>query len=396
MTKRDFYEILEVDRNATSDEIKSGYRKMAMKYHPDRNPGDKDAEEKFKEAAEAYEVLMDSNKRARYDQFGHEGMRGTDFHGFDNVGDIFSAFSDIFNFGGGSIFDDLFGSPGRGSRTRRYRSAGIQGSDLKLTILLPLEEIAEGTEKTLKVKRFQKCEVCGGSGARSSSGTVECSTCHGAGEIRQVSRSMFGQFINVQVCPACNGEGRVIKDKCPNCTGEGRVKGESTMKVNIPPGVSAGNYIPLRGQGNAGVRGGQPGDLIVVIEEEPHKFFKRDEDDILFELTISISDAVLGAELEIPVLGGSVMLKIEPGTQPGKILKLRDKGIRHLNQSGRGDQLVRINVFIPNKISSKEKELFKELARSDNVKPKAKSGWHGTKDASGSKGFFNKVKDSFS
>ena len=395
MTKRDFYEILGVNRNATNDEIKSNYRKMAMKYHPDRNPGDKEAEDKFKEAAEAYEVLMDPNKRARYDQFGHEGMRGTDFHGFDNVGDIFSAFSDIFNFGGGSIFDDFFGSS-RSHRGRKYRSPGIQGSDLKITIHLSLEEVAEGTEKILKIKRYNKCEVCNGTGAKSASGTVECSTCNGSGEIRQVSRSMFGQFINVQVCPACNGEGRVIKDKCPNCSGEGRVKGEYTVKVTIPAGVSSGNYIPLRGQGNNGVRGGQSGDLIVVIEEEPHKFFKRDEDDILFDLTISITEAVLGAEIEIPVLGGTVMLKIEPGTQPGKILRLRDKGIRHLNHSGRGDQLVRINIFIPNKINSKDKELFKELSRSENMKTKpGKSGTH-SKDSSGSKSFFNRVKNSFS
>ncbi len=392
MTKRDFYEILEVTRSATPDEIKSSYRKMAMKYHPDRNPGDKGAEEKFKEAAEAYEVLMDPNKRARYDQFGHEGMRGTDFHGFDNVGDIFSAFSDIFNFGGGSIFDDLFGGSSRGGRSRRYRSPGIQGSDLKVTIHLPLEEVAEGVEKTLKIKRYQNCEVCGGSGARSSSGTSECSTCHGAGEVRQVSRSMFGQFINVQVCPTCNGEGRVIVDKCPNCSGEGRIKGETTMKVNIPAGVSSGNYIPLRGQGNAGVRGGQSGDLIVVIEEEAHKLFRREEDDILFDLTISITEAVLGAEMEIPVLGGSVKLKIEPGTQPGKVLRLRDKGIRHLNHSGRGDELVKINIFIPDKINSKEKEIFKELSRSDNLKPKTNTKTSG----SHSKGFFSKVKGSFS
>jgi molecular chaperone DnaJ len=391
MTKRDFYEILGVQRSASTDEIKSSYRKMAMKYHPDRNQGDKDAEEKFKEAAEAYEVLMDPNKRARYDQFGHAGMRGTDFHGFDNVGDIFSAFSDIFNFGGGSIFDDFFGSS-RGERSRRYRSQGIQGSDLKITIHLSLEEIAEGTEKTLKVKRYQKCEQCDGTGAKSSSGTSECNTCHGSGEVRQVSRSMFGQFINVQVCPTCNGEGRVIKDKCPNCSGEGRVKGETTLKVNIPAGVSNGNYIPLRGNGNAGVRGGQAGDLIVIIEEELHKYFKREEDDIIYELTISITEAVLGADIETPVLNGSVMLKIEPGTQPGKILRLRDKGIRHLNHSGRGDQLVKINVFIPNKINSKEKELFKELSHSESIKPKSGSKQSGTH----SKGFFSKVKDSLS
>lgn len=389
MTKRDYYEILGIARTASGDEIKSSYRKMAMKYHPDRNPGDKEAEEKFKEAAEAYEALMDPNKRARYDQYGHEGLRGTGFHSYENVNDIFSAFGDIFGgFGGGSIFDDLFG--GGRQRSRRYRSPGIQGSDLKITLALTLEEIAEGVEKHLKVKRFHKCEVCNGSGAQEGSHPVDCSTCGGTGEVRQISRSMFGQFINVQVCTTCNGEGKVIRDKCTNCHGEGRVKGEATIKVNIPAGVSNGNYIPLHNEGNAGIRGGQAGDLIVLIEEAPHKHFIRDEDDIILDLTITITDAVLGADMEIPVLNGSAKLKIEPGTQPGKILKMRDKGIRHLNHSGRGDQLVRINIFIPGKVNNKEKELFKQLAGSDNLKPKP------GKNSEHAKGFFSKVRDSFS
>jgi molecular chaperone DnaJ len=362
---------------------------MAMKYHPDRNPGDNEAEEKFKEAAEAYEVLMDPNKRARYDQYGHEGLRGTGFHSYENVNDIFSAFGDIFGgFGGGSIFDDLFGTGGR-QRSRRYRSPGIQGSDLKITLALTLEEIADGVEKSLKIKRFHKCEVCKGSGAKEGSQPVDCTACGGSGEVRQISRSMFGQFINVQVCPTCNGEGKVIRDKCTNCHGEGRVKGDATIKVNIPAGVSNGNYIPLRNEGNAGIRGGQAGDLIVLIEEAPHKHFIRDEDDIILDLTITITDAVLGADLEIPVLNGTAKLKIEPGTQPGKVLKMRDKGIKHLNHSGRGDQLVRINVFIPGKITNKEKELFKQLSDSENLMPKSGKG------SQHSKGFFSKVRDSF-
>ncbi|RPI12836.1 MAG: molecular chaperone DnaJ [Ignavibacteriae bacterium] len=391
MTKRDYYEILELTRNATSDEVKTSYRKMAMKFHPDRNPGNSEAEEKFKEAAEAYEVLMDPNKRARYDQYGHEGMRGTNFHGFDNVNDIFSAFGDIFGgFGGGSIFDDIFGGGGRGQRSRRYRQPGIQGSDLKITLQLSLEEIAEGVEKTLKVKRYQQCKKCHGSGAKEGSHPVDCTTCQGAGEVRQISRSMFGQFINVQVCPTCNGEGKVIKDKCTECGGEGRTKSEATMKVNIPAGVSSGNYIPLHGEGNAGIRGGQAGDLIVIIEEQPHKYFIRDEDDVILDLTISVTDAVLGTDIEIPILGGTTNIKIESGTQPGKIIRMRDKGIRHLNHSGRGDQLVRVNIFIPSKLSSKEKDLFKELSDSDNLRPK------GSKGSQHSKGFFSKVKDTFS
>jgi len=362
MSKRDYYEILDIGKNASDDEIKTSYRKLAMKYHPDRNPGDHTAEEKFKEAAEAYEVLSNPDKRARYDQFGHQGMRGGyDYHGYSNINDIFSQFSDIF--GGGSIFDEIFGSGGTRRHSGRHKQRGIQGSDLKINLKLSLEEISEGTEKTLKVKRYEKCSNCGGSGAKGNTGTTDCQPCHGTGEIRHVSRSMFGQFVNIQVCPTCNGEGKIIKDKCPFCEGEGRVKEEATIKVNIPAGVSTGNYIPLREHGNAGIRGGGSGDLIVMIEESEHKHFVREEDDVLFELTISISDAVLGTETEIPVLGGTVMLKIEPGTQPGKILRLRDKGIKHLNHSGRGDQLVYINIFIPNKLTGKEKEMFRELAK---------------------------------
>jgi molecular chaperone DnaJ len=392
MSKRDYYEILGVTKSASEDEIKSAYRKLAMKYHPDRNPGDKDAEDKFKEAAEAYEVLSDSQKKARYDQFGHQGMHsgGYDYQGFSNVNDIFSHFSDIFS--GGSIFDELFGSGGSRRHSGRHKQPGIQGSDLKVNLRLTLEEIAEGIEKTIKVKRFDKCSVCGGSGAKAGSGSVDCQTCGGAGEIRQVSRSMFGQFINVSVCPTCNGEGKVVKDKCPECSGEGRVRAEATIKVNIPAGVSSGNYIPLRGQGNAGIRGGHAGDLIVVIEEIPHKHFVREEDDIIYDLTISITDAVLGAEVEIPILAGSAKLKIEPGIQAGKILRMRDKGIKHLNHNGRGDQLVHISIYIPNKLSTKEKELFKELSKSENLRPKLKG-----KDQEGkSKSFFNKFKENFS
>ena len=387
--KRDYYEILEVSRQAADVEIKTAYRKLAMKYHPDRNPGNKDAEDKFKEAAEAYEVLSDPNKRARYDQFGHAGMRGSGFEqGFGNVNDIFSHFSDIF--GGGSIFDEIFGQGGGGRHSGRHKQHGIQGNDLRITLRLTLEEIAEGTEKTLKVKRQEKCSACSGSGAKGSSGTSECQTCHGAGEVRTVSRSLFGQFVNIQVCPHCNGEGRVIKDKCTECGGDGRKRAESTLKVNIPAGVSSGNYIPLRGEGDSGIRGGASGDLIVLIEEVEHKYFVRDQDDIHYEHTISIPEAVLGTETEIPVLGGSVMMKVEAGTQPGKILRLRDKGIKHLNHSGRGDMLVHINIFIPGKLSNKEKDIFKELSGSVHMNPPKKSsdGKQG--------GFFSKVKNKFS
>ncbi len=387
MTKRDYYEILGVSRDASESDIKSAYRKLAMQFHPDRNPGNKEAEEKFKEAAEAYEVLADSEKRERYNRYGHAGLRGTGMHDFTNVEDIFSAFSDIFGgFGtGGSIFDEFFGTGAR--QRRRSQSPGIRGTDLKINLRLTLEEISTGIEKTLKVKRYEKCSRCNGSGAKPGSGSSLCSTCSGTGEVRHVSRSMFGQFVNIQVCPSCNGEGKVIKEKCTDCNGEGRIKGESTIKVNIPGGVSNGNYIPLHNQGNAGIRGGGNGDLIVMIEEAPHKFFLRDEDDILYDLIITIPDAVLGTEIEVPTLEGTARLKIEPGTHPGKILRMRDKGIKHLNSPGKGDQLVRINIYIPEKLSYKEKELFKELSKSENLKP-AGSRQSGTK----SKGFFSRAK----
>ncbi|HJY62765.1 MAG TPA: molecular chaperone DnaJ [Ignavibacteria bacterium] len=388
MDKRDYYEILGVTKNASDSEIKSSYRKMAMQFHPDRNPGNKEAEEKFKEAAEAYEVLSNPEKRARYDRFGHSAMRGGyDYHGYSNINDIFSQFSDIF--GGGSIFDEIFGSGGTRRHSGRHKQPGIQGSDLKINLKLTLEEIAVGADKTLKVKRNEKCSHCSGTGAKGTSSTTECPSCNGTGEIRHVSRSVFGQFVNIQVCHECNGEGRIIRDKCQHCGGEGRQKAESTIKVSIPAGVTSGNYIPLRGQGNAGIRGGAPGDLIVLIEESQHKHFVREEDDVIYELTISVTDAVLGAEVEVPVLGGTVMLKIEPGTQPGKVLRLRDKGIKHLNHSGRGDQLVYVNIYIPNKLNSKEKEYFKELSRSENLKPKKNAEQK-------SKGFFSRVKESFS
>jgi molecular chaperone DnaJ len=368
MTKKDYYEILELSREASLDEIKTSYRKLAMQCHPDRNPGDKQAEEKFKELAEAYEVLSDSNKKQRYDQFGHAGVDSTGFHGFDNINDIFSHFSDIFGgfSGGGSIFDDFFG----GGSSRRGRTQGIQGSDLKMTLKLTLEEIAEGIEKKIKVKKHKVCEECNGSGAKSDSGYASCTNCNGTGEVRQVSRSIFGQVVNVSECSNCNGEGRIVKEKCSNCSGEGRSKTETTIKVNIPPGVTDGNYIPLREQGNAGIRGGVSGDLIVFIEEEKSEYFTRHGDDVVYELDISFIDAALGADVVVPTLKGKAKLKIEQGTQSGRILKMKDKGIKHLNGYGRGDQLVKINVYTPTKLSSKEKQVLKELLKSENFHPK--------------------------
>ena len=385
MNKRDYYEILGVPRNASIEEIKSAYRKLAMKYHPDRNPGNKEAEEKFKEATEAYEVLSDPEKRQRYDQYGHEGLRsGYDYHTYTSIDDIFSAFSDIFGGFGGSIFDEFFGTGTRSRRTRQV-NIGERGSDLKIRLLLTLEEIATGTEKVIKLKKYIVCDVCNGSGAKAGSGYRTCPTCNGTGEIRHVSRSFFGQFINITTCSTCGGSGKVVAEKCPKCNGEGRTQGEETITIKIPAGVEDGNYIPLTGKGNAGKRGGPAGDLIVVIEEKKHEYFYRNKDDVYYELLISFPEAVLGTKIEIPTLYGKETIKIEPGTQPGTRIKLSGKGIPHLNQYGKGDQIVIVNVYVPTNLNSKEKALLKELSQSPNIKPKDSD--------SKSKDFFSKIKE---
>jgi len=388
MAKQDYYQTLGVGRSATAEEIKKAYRKLALQFHPDRNPGNKEAEEKFKEAAEAYEVLGDEAKRQRYDQYGHEGIRGTDFHPFNDVNDIFSAFSDIFGGGtGGSIFDDMFSSQSRG----RSRGGAASGSDLKIRLRLPLEEIASGVEKKLKVKKWKRCDDCGGSGARSSGSLATCPVCHGSGEIRQVSRSVFGQFVNIATCQNCGGEGKVIKEPCQTCRGDGRVQGEATIKVQIPAGVGEGNYIPLRGEGNVGKRGGPAGDLIVVIEEEPHAVFTRNGDDVILDLLVSFPEAAAGGDIEVPTLTGRARLKIDAGTQSGRILRMRDKGIPHLNSFGRGDQLVRVNVWVPTTLSADERRILKELAESEHFHPR-----EGDRSANSEKSFFGRMKKAFS
>ncbi len=379
MAKRDYYEILGVSKTATEDELKKAYRKLAMKYHPDRNPDDKEAEAKFKEAAEAYEVLKDSQKRAKYDRFGHQGMRGgQDFQGFSNANDIFSHFSDIFggaggggfsSGGSGSIFDDIFGGGGHG---RRQRTTGTPGQDLKVTLKLKLEEIASGTTKKIKLKKHKKCTTCNGTGAKDSASYQTCSVCSGAGEVKQVSRSMFGQFVNIAPCNNCSGTGKVITAPCVTCKGDGRVYEESTIKINIPAGVSDNSYMTMRGEGNAGKNGGPAGDIIVIFRELPHEYFIRDEDNIIYDLSISFPEAVLGTDVEIPTLNGRAKLKIERGTESGKFLKMREKGIQHLNRHGAGDQLVKISIRVPRKVNSKEKELLKELDKQPNIKVEAK------------------------
>ena len=372
MNKRDYYEVLGVAKTATADEVKKSYRKIAMQFHPDRNPDNKEAEEKFKEATEAYEVLSDTTKRQRYDQFGHSGMHGgQDFHGFSNVNDIFSHFSDIF--GGSSIFDDFFGQTSSRGRGRR-RSTGTPGSDLRVTLKVTLEEIASGVSKKIKIKKHVKCETCNGTGSEGGSSTKTCSVCNGAGEIRSVSRSVFWQFVNIQPCSNCNGEGSVVDKPCRSCVGDGRKQEEVTIKIDVPAGVADGNYMTLRGQGNSGLRGGPAGDIIVVFQEIAHDYFKREGDDILYDLFISFPEIVLGTEVEVPTLNGKAKLKIDGGTQPGKLLRMREKGIQHLNQHGAGDQLVRVNIFVPKKISVKERELLKELLDMPNIKINSGSG----------------------
>ena len=390
MTKRDYYQVLGVGRTATPEEIKKSYRKLAMQYHPDRNPGNKEMEDKFKEAAEAYEVLSDVDKRRRYDQYGHEGMRGADFrYSTGDIHDIFNAFGDIFGGGfGGSIFDSMFGEQ---QRPRQRASAGIPGSDLKIRLRLTLEEIATGVEKKLKMKKWKACDTCHGSGAKPGTHKITCPVCNGTGELRQVSRSVFGQFVNISTCNNCGGEGKIIQEPCVTCKGDGRVQGETTIKVNIPAGVSEGNYIPLRGEGNVGPRNGPAGDVIVVIEEEPHPHLVRNGDDVVLDLLVSFPEAALGAEVTVPTLSGRAKLKIEPGTQSGRILRMRDKGISHLNSYGRGDQLVRVNVWVPTSLTSQERSAIKGLGELENFNPK-----EGDKSANSDRSFFERMKKAFS
>ena len=379
MPKRDYYEVLGVSRDASPEEIKKAYRRLAMQYHPDRNPDNKEAEERFKEIAEAYEVLKDPAKRRRYDQFGHEGVQGGFGGGFaDFEFDLADALRTFMSEGFGG-FADLFGM-GREERGRRQPP---RGSDIQIRLKLSLEEIATGVRKTLKVRKHVRCPDCGGTGAKAGTGTRVCPVCRGAGEVRQVSRSLFGQFVNITTCPECGGEGRVIEEVCPRCRGEGRVRDEVTLEVDIPPGVAEGNYLTLRGQGNAGPRGGAPGDAIVVIQEEKHPVFERRGDDLYLELPISFPDAALGAEVEIPTLDGRAVVEVRPGTQPGKVLRLRGKGLPHLNGYGRGDLLVKLLVWVPEKLSERDRHLLEELGRSPDMKP----------PASGGKSLFERVKE---
>jgi len=394
---KDYYDILEVDRDASQDEIKKAYRKKAMKYHPDRNPDDPEAEQKFKEAAEAYSVLSDEKKRRQYDRYGHAGTQtgagagaggpgGAGYGGFSNVEDIFDAFGDIFEGFGGGGFSDIFGGRRSGRRSSgRRRSRAQRGSDMKIRLKLGLQEIAEGASKTVKVRRLERCDDCDGTGAADGSSMKTCQVCNGTGEVRQSSQSIFGQMVNVRACSNCEGTGEVIENLCRTCGGSGLVKREVTLSVEVPAGVAKGNYMTLRGEGNKGPHGGPAGDLVVLFEEKSHEYFTRKGEDILLEAKISMAQAALGDQIEVPTLNGKASLKIPAGIQSGKVLRMRGKGLPSLESSKRGDQLVKIQVVTPQKLSQEEKKLFKELSKYDEEHLQ-----------DGENGFFSKVKNAFS
>jgi len=378
MAKRDFYEILGVEKNSSKEEIKKAYRQQALKFHPDRNPGDKEAEDKFKEAAEAYEILSDDEKRKKYDQFGHAGL-GNSGGGYGGGGmdmdDIFAHFGDIF--GGGFGF---------GGNSRRSGKRVNKGSNLRIKVKLTLQEIADGVEKKIKVRKDVSCKHCSGTGAASGSSYSNCSTCGGTGSVNRVANTFFGQMQTASACPACGGDGKIIKQKCQHCAGEGVEKDEEIITINIPAGVSEGMQMNVSGRGNAPRRGGVNGDLIVLFEEEEHPELVRHEDDLLYNLFISIPDAILGINSEIPTIDGKVKVKIEPGTQSGKILRLKGKGLPAYGSYGRGDLLVKVNVWIPQNLSKDDKKTMEKLQKSDGFYPNPSKS---------EKSFFEKMKDIF-
>jgi molecular chaperone DnaJ len=383
MSKRDYYQVLGVNKNATEDEIKKAYKKAALQYHPDRNPDNKEAEEKFKEAAEAYEVLSNADKRSRYDRFGHAGVGSSAASGgsggFSNMEDIFSQFGDIF---GGDGFDSFFGG-NRGGR----RAQGTKGSNLRVKLKMRYDEIIKNTTKTIKVKKYVKCNSCNGSGAKDAASIKTCGTCAGNGQVKRIQQTFMGQMQTVTTCPTCNGSGSAIVNKCTNCKGDGRVFGEETINLDVPAGVEEGMRMSVGGRGNAGEQGGPAGDLFVEIEEDAHDELKRKGESVIYDLHLSIPEAILGTEVEVPTITGKVKVKIPEGTQSGKILKLKGKGFPNVNNPhSKGDQLISVNLYTPTNLSGEEKNIIEKLANSSNFKPNSKKP---------EKSFFDRVRDLF-
>ena len=361
--KRDYYEVLGIAKNATADEIKKAYRKKAIQYHPDRNPGDDEAEENFKEAAEAYEVLRDDNKRARYDQFGHAGMSGAAGGGFGggmSMEDIFSQFGDIF--GGFGGFGGFRGGSRGGRRVNR-------GSDLRVRVKLTLKEILNGVDKKIKVKKYVSCTHCSGNGSENGDSYTTCDTCKGSGSVTRVTNTILGQMQTSSTCPTCDGEGKTITKKCAHCSGEGVVRDDEVITIQIPAGVAEGMQLSMTGKGNAARRGGVNGDLLIIVEEEEHPDLIRDENDLIYNLFLSFPTAALGGSVEVPTVDGVAKMKIEPGTQPGKVLRLRNKGLPSVHGYGTGDLLINVNVYVPEKLTAKETKIMKEWQESSSFEP---------------------------
>jgi molecular chaperone DnaJ len=385
-TKRDYYEVLGVPKSASADDIKKAYRKKALEFHPDRNPGDKSAEEKFKEAAEAYDVLSDADKRSRYDRLGHAGV---DMNGPGGAGGFQGMDMDEilrrFGFDTDDIFGEFFGGGRRRSGGNRPR--GERGTNLRIKVKMTLEEIATGVNKKIKVRKQVTCNTCGGSGARDAGSVETCATCRGSGMVNRVTQTPFGMMQTAVQCPTCHGSGQTIKSPCNVCRGEGRVFGEETIEVDIPAGVHEGIQLSMSGKGNAGAKGGAPGDLVITIEEIPHEEFTREGNNIHYELFLNIADATLGSKLEVPTLDGRARITVPPGTQSGKVFRLKDKGLPALQSYGRGDQLIHVNVWTPKKVTDEERRLLEKLREMPNFKPAPDK-----EDRS----FFERVKDVFS
>ena len=389
MAKRDYYEVLGVDKSASADEIKKAYRKLAIKYHPDKNPGDKEAEEKFKEAAEAYSILSDADKKARYDQFGHAGVDGAapDFSGgFGNLNDILNdLFGGAFGggFGGFSGFGGGFGGGRGGQRQQRV----YRGRDIRVRVKLTLEEIAKGVEKEISIEKSVPCTECGGKGAKNSSDIKTCSACNGTGQVQRVVNSFLGQTVTYSTCQQCGGEGKVITNPCRNCGGTGLVRKRETIRVKIPAGVEAGMQLTIQGEGHAAKNNGINGDLLVVIEEQEHPNLKREGNNLYYTKIISMPDAILGAEVEIPCLDGPYRIKVDAGTQSGTVVRLRNKGLPTVNgYGGTGDLYVKFAVWVPKKLDREDKEIIESLRKKEAFQPNP------TKE---DKGFFDKLKDLF-